>query len=53
VSSNSDCTADKFREVQKRIEGSLEAIKPTEEYKDFTEKTQVSLKLPKLSLKVN
>jgi tyrosine-protein kinase Fer len=38
VSSNSDCTADKFREVQKRIEGSLEAIKPTEEYKDFTEK---------------
>ncbi|KAJ3640839.1 hypothetical protein Zmor_027376 [Zophobas morio] len=38
VSTNSDCTADKFREIQKRIEASLESIKPNEEYKDFTEK---------------
>ncbi|XP_044263147.1 tyrosine-protein kinase Fer isoform X1 [Tribolium madens] len=34
----SDCTSEKFREIQKRIETSLETVKPTEEYKDFTEK---------------
>ncbi|RZC33087.1 tyrosine-protein kinase Fps85D, partial [Asbolus verrucosus] len=38
VSNSSDYTADKFREIQKKVELSLEAIKPSEEYKDFTEK---------------
>ncbi|PSN30639.1 Tyrosine-protein kinase Fer [Blattella germanica] len=30
--------SEKFREAQSRIESSLEAIKPQQEYKDFTEK---------------
>lgn len=34
----SDFTSDKYKEIQRRIETSLEAIKHTEEYKDFTEK---------------
>jgi hypothetical protein len=33
--------------VQKRIEGSLEAIKPTEEYKDFTEKNTSEFEVAK------
>ncbi|XP_022919604.1 tyrosine-protein kinase Fer isoform X2 [Onthophagus taurus] len=34
----SDFTSEKFREIQKKIESSLEKIKPSEEYNDFTEK---------------
>jgi hypothetical protein len=30
--------SEKFREVQNRVEASLEAIRPNQEYKDFTEK---------------
>lgn len=38
VASNSDLTSEKFREIQRRIESSIESVKPSEEYKDFTEK---------------
>ncbi|KAF5305505.1 hypothetical protein FQA39_LY01596 [Lamprigera yunnana] len=34
----SDFTSEKYREIQKRIENSLDTVKPTEEYNDFTEK---------------
>jgi hypothetical protein len=30
--------SEKFREAQSRVEANLEAIKPNQEYKDFTEK---------------
>ncbi|XP_018578247.2 tyrosine-protein kinase Fer, partial [Anoplophora glabripennis] len=38
IASNSDLTSEKFKEIQKRIEVSIELIKPCDEYKDFTEK---------------
>ncbi|KAK9688402.1 Protein tyrosine and serine/threonine kinase, partial [Popillia japonica] len=38
VAQYSDFTSEKFKEIQKKIELSLERIKPAEEYKDFTEK---------------
>lgn len=38
VAQLSDLTSEKFKEIQKRIENSLEQINPEEEYKDFTEK---------------
>ncbi|XP_030767595.1 tyrosine-protein kinase Fer isoform X2 [Sitophilus oryzae] len=38
IVSNSDLTSEKHCEIQKRINSSLESIKPAEEYKDFTEK---------------
>ncbi|KAF2892656.1 hypothetical protein ILUMI_13517 [Ignelater luminosus] len=34
----SDFTSEKYKEIQRRIENSLESIKHTEEYNDFTEK---------------
>ncbi|KAK4881692.1 hypothetical protein RN001_005011 [Aquatica leii] len=34
----SDFTSEKYKEIQKRIENSLESVKHTEEYNDFTEK---------------
>jgi hypothetical protein len=34
--------SEKFREVQSRVEASLEAIRPNQEYKDFTEKHKYS-----------
>ncbi|XP_017777355.1 PREDICTED: tyrosine-protein kinase Fer isoform X2 [Nicrophorus vespilloides] len=38
VSQYSDLTSEKFKEIQKKIESGLEAIKPSDEYNDFTEK---------------
>ncbi|XP_049820478.1 tyrosine-protein kinase Fer isoform X2 [Aethina tumida] len=38
VSNTSDLSSEKFREIHKRIESCIDAIKPNEEYKDFTEK---------------
>ncbi|KAJ8915238.1 hypothetical protein NQ315_015461, partial [Exocentrus adspersus] len=38
VANNSNLTSDKFKEIQKRTETSIDSIKPSEEYKDFTEK---------------
>ncbi|XP_044761728.1 tyrosine-protein kinase Fer isoform X1 [Coccinella septempunctata] len=38
VSSLSDLSSEKFKKIQKKVGNSLEAIRPTEEYKDFTEK---------------
>ncbi|XP_065170799.1 tyrosine-protein kinase Fer isoform X1 [Atheta coriaria] len=38
VAQYSDLAAEKFREVYRRIEGGLEAIKPCDEYNGFTEK---------------
>ncbi|XP_076252921.1 tyrosine-protein kinase Fer isoform X1 [Rhynchophorus ferrugineus] len=38
VAKNSDLTSEKYCEIQKRIDSSLESIRPSEEYKDFTEK---------------
>jgi len=34
--------SEKFREVQSRVEANLEAIRPNQEYKDFTEKHKYS-----------
>ena len=34
--------SEKFREVHSRVEASLEAIRPNQEYKDFTEKHKYS-----------
>ncbi|XP_060523708.1 tyrosine-protein kinase Fer isoform X2 [Cylas formicarius] len=34
----SDLCSEKFREPQKRVEGSIDSIKPAEEYKDFVDK---------------
>ncbi|VEN38029.1 unnamed protein product [Callosobruchus maculatus] len=42
IATNSDLTSEKFREVQRKIENSIESIKPSEEYKDFTEKHKSS-----------
>lgn len=33
-----DLTADKFKEIQKRIDTVISGINPTEEYSEFTEK---------------
>lgn len=38
VASNSDFTSEKFKEIQRKVESSIESVKPSEEYKDFTEK---------------
>ncbi|XP_023012456.2 tyrosine-protein kinase Fer isoform X2 [Leptinotarsa decemlineata] len=38
VANNSDLTSEKFREIQKKIENSIDNIKPCDEYKDFTDK---------------
>nr|XP_023012456.1 tyrosine-protein kinase Fer isoform X2 [Leptinotarsa decemlineata] len=38
VANNSDLTSEKFREIQKKIENSIDSIKPCDEYKDFTDK---------------
>ena len=38
VAQYSDFTSEKFREIQGKIENSLETIKPSDEYNDFTEK---------------
>lgn len=38
VAQYSDFTSEKHREIQRRIENGLDAIKHTEEYNDFTEK---------------
>jgi hypothetical protein len=34
--------SEKFHEVQSRIESSIEAVKPNQEYRDFTEKHKYS-----------
>lgn len=33
-----DFTADKFQEIQRRIESNLQNVNPAEEYREFTEK---------------
>ncbi|XP_056634585.1 tyrosine-protein kinase Fer isoform X2 [Diorhabda sublineata] len=38
VAINSDLTSEKFKDIQKKIINSIESLKPSEEYKDFTEK---------------
>ncbi|KAJ8961776.1 hypothetical protein NQ318_021377, partial [Aromia moschata] len=38
VANNSDLTSEKFKEIQKKIETSIESIRPCDEYRDFTEK---------------
>ncbi|CAG9765232.1 unnamed protein product [Ceutorhynchus assimilis] len=38
IARNLDLTSDKFRENQRRVELSIDSIRPIEEYKDFTEK---------------
>ncbi|XP_034484612.1 tyrosine-protein kinase Fer isoform X1 [Drosophila innubila] len=43
-----DLTADKFREIQKRIDTVIGGINPTEEYAEFTEKHKTSPTTPLL-----
>lgn len=38
ISGLSDLSSEKFKKIQKKVGNALESIKPTEEYKDFTEK---------------
>lgn len=38
VANWSNFSSEKFKEIHKRIESSLDSIRPSEEYKDFTEK---------------
>ncbi|XP_045483309.1 tyrosine-protein kinase Fer isoform X2 [Harmonia axyridis] len=38
VSGLSDWSSEKFKKIQKKVGNALDSIKPTEEYKDFTEK---------------
>ncbi|KRG00742.1 tyrosine-protein kinase Fer isoform X2 [Drosophila mojavensis] len=44
----SDLTADKFKEIQKRIDTEISGINPTEEYSEFTEKHKTSPTTPLL-----
>ncbi|XP_030243710.1 tyrosine-protein kinase Fer isoform X2 [Drosophila navojoa] len=44
----SDLTADKFKEIQKRIDTVISGINPTEEYSEFTEKHKTSPTTPLL-----
>ncbi|XP_023165305.1 tyrosine-protein kinase Fer isoform X3 [Drosophila hydei] len=43
-----DLTADKFKEIQKRIDTVISGINPTEEYSEFTEKHKTSPTTPLL-----
>jgi len=38
ASRHGDFTADKFQEIQRRIESNLQNVNPAEEYREFTEK---------------
>ncbi|XP_065371235.1 tyrosine-protein kinase Fer isoform X3 [Calliphora vicina] len=42
ASQHSDLTADKFKEIQKRIDHVINSINPSEEYREFTEKHRTS-----------
>ncbi|XP_037826804.1 tyrosine-protein kinase Fer-like, partial [Lucilia sericata] len=42
ASQHSDLTADKFKEIQKRIDNVINSINPSEEYREFTEKHRTS-----------
>ncbi|XP_028138880.1 tyrosine-protein kinase Fer isoform X2 [Diabrotica virgifera virgifera] len=46
VATNSDLTSEKFKEIQRKIENSIESLKPSEEYKDFTEKHKTTPQEP-------
>lgn len=42
LAQHSDFTSEKYREIHKRIDSSLDSIKHTDEYNDFTEKHKTS-----------
>ncbi|KAJ6638588.1 Tyrosine-protein kinase Fer, partial [Pseudolycoriella hygida] len=46
ASRHGDFTADKFQEIQRRIESNLQNINPAEEYREFTEKHKTSPAAP-------
>ncbi|XP_061392081.1 tyrosine-protein kinase Fer-like, partial [Musca vetustissima] len=46
ASQHSDLTADKFKEIQKRIDNVINSINPSEEYREFTEKHRTSPTTP-------
>ncbi|XP_072393549.1 tyrosine-protein kinase Fer isoform X2 [Diabrotica undecimpunctata] len=46
VATNSDLTSEKFKEIQRKIENSIESLKPSEEYNDFTEKHKTTPQEP-------
>lgn len=46
ASRHGDFTADKFQEIQRRIESNLQNVNPAEEYREFTEKHKTSPAAP-------